>query len=650
MENLQDDPTDKYQAMKRSLEWYSTDKEEEKRKEKEKKAKKKRQQEREETSAKTKNETQATEQEKADVKKSSFLEMLIDGDKPQAETTKEQRPDTKTAKSTKKESEPSPVPPEATASTAETQTNPAELSPDEEKEATLAYITARQIRLAAEASEQPADDEESIETKANQTFLQKLADKLRSSKDASTDEILDASADETIAETSDTDELGVENQDVVMDELGEVAPETSADEHDLAQEADKTDYDNVTGSSPPSPISPTSGGPPLASSGGASSGGFSGGDSGPPDGTPSFDSFPEGGNSRFVTQSASKVAETGSRGIESIGPRTASGGEFLLGAFVGYLFGRRRGRIKAESQAEPVKRELEQQVQDLQQKIESRETRVRSVARQKVETVSQPESQPVTTSSTEQEASKKQKARTEQAESHDRQSFPEETPAPKEQAKQPFARSAERAVTESLASLQPEHISQPSAHTKNETVNQPEHLPAPASQPERSQPSPEAVLALPLQEVLRGAEKVPYHGESLRDLYESGRISERTLRETYRESLRGHSFERQLEKTLQKNTEILAESPERLSRQASQTLASDQVDQSNQVIDNSSDRNPSQSAVHQENVISTDLPPIEIDPSVKNDQFAGLTPGQQATVGAVIGIVFVVIVLLFWPR
>lgn len=652
MEHLQDDSTDNDQAVKRSLEWYSSDKEEEKRKEKEEKAKKRRQQEREEASEKAEKQTKATEREKADEKKPSLLGMLIDGDKPKAETVKEQKSETEAVKPAEKISDASARSTE-TASTAETQKNPAELSPDEEREATLAYITARQIRLAAEVSEQPADDEKSTETRANQTFLQKLADKLRSNKVESTEEILDASADETIAEAIDSDELGAEEDvEMTMDEHGEATPETPLDNPSVVQEIDSPDYNETATVVPPSPpVPPSSGGSPAVSSGGASSSGgdgSSGGGYGPTGDMPSFGNSPEG-SLRLTGQSASVVAETGSRGLESAARRTASGGEFLLGAFVGYLFGRRRGKIKAESEAEPVKRKLEQQVQDLQQKIETRETYVRSAVSHKTETTKQPEAESAANLSNKPEVTGEQKARAEQLESHDRQSSSEKSTAPEERAKQPFARSAEQAVAESLASMHPEQIDQSPAHVENKAVNQPERLRTSSAPPERSQPSPEAVLVLPLQEVLRGADKVPYHGESLRDLYESGRITERTLRETYRESLRGHRYEKQLDKSLQQNIEAVPRSPESLSEQASHTLTSEQVAQSNPTSNNS-DENPTQPSTHQENPASADLPPFEIDPSARSNHFASLTPGQQATVGAVIGIVFVVIVLLFWPR
>lgn len=62
-----------------------------------------------------------------------------------------------------------------------------------------------------------------------------------------------------------------------------------------------------------------------------------------------------------------------------------AGGVFF--GIIGYLMGRRRGRIKAERLFEPVQKKLEKQVESLQQTMYVQEQRVRQYARQKAEVV-----------------------------------------------------------------------------------------------------------------------------------------------------------------------------------------------------------------------------------------------------------------------
>lgn len=56
----------------------------------------------------------------------------------------------------------------------------------------------------------------------------------------------------------------------------------------------------------------------------------------------------------------------------------------LIGGIIGYLVGRRRGRIKTEKKLLPVQKKLEKEVTGLQQEIQQKEDRIRKVARQQV--------------------------------------------------------------------------------------------------------------------------------------------------------------------------------------------------------------------------------------------------------------------------
>lgn len=62
--------------------------------------------------------------------------------------------------------------------------------------------------------------------------------------------------------------------------------------------------------------------------------------------------------------------------------RRAAADGLIVGAVVGYLFGRRRGRIKTEKRLAPIQRKLEKQVQHLQTEMAVKETLIRQTVRQ----------------------------------------------------------------------------------------------------------------------------------------------------------------------------------------------------------------------------------------------------------------------------
>jgi hypothetical protein len=55
----------------------------------------------------------------------------------------------------------------------------------------------------------------------------------------------------------------------------------------------------------------------------------------------------------------------------------------LIGAIIGYRFGKRRGRRLEQKRLLPIQKRLEKEVTDLQWQVEERETRIRRVAREK---------------------------------------------------------------------------------------------------------------------------------------------------------------------------------------------------------------------------------------------------------------------------
>lgn len=58
-------------------------------------------------------------------------------------------------------------------------------------------------------------------------------------------------------------------------------------------------------------------------------------------------------------------------------------GAALIGGLIGYLIGRRRGRIKTERKLLPIRKKLEKQVKDLQEDIQYKEVYIRKISRQR---------------------------------------------------------------------------------------------------------------------------------------------------------------------------------------------------------------------------------------------------------------------------
>lgn len=118
------------------------------------------------------------------------------------------------------------------------------------------------------------------------------------------------------------------------------------------------------GSQPPIPPRPTS------SSGGS-----------PPNGPANPPYQPPILNSPAVAPTSANLS-SGNQ-LSRVERRAATDG-LIVGAIVGYLYGRRRGRIKTEKRLLPVQRKLEKQVRGLQIELQAKETKVRQQAREQL--------------------------------------------------------------------------------------------------------------------------------------------------------------------------------------------------------------------------------------------------------------------------
>lgn len=210
----------------------------------------------------------------------------------------------------------------------------------------------------------PGSDQEASAIGAA-TFLEKLGDKLEDGQ-VIDDQILD----EVTAETAS--ELGIPLEEISHQEeaVGPVAPEPETDGFEPEATDDVEEDDPATAvpapPSPPTPPAPSASGPTPASGGsGPTFSGPFGGDGAPGATLPNL--YPAGPGPNVAPSLEQSDRHSHLKYV-------------LSGGLVGYLIGRRRGRIKTEKRLIPVQQKLEKQVQDLQQKLFVREESVRRLA------------------------------------------------------------------------------------------------------------------------------------------------------------------------------------------------------------------------------------------------------------------------------
>lgn len=224
------------------------------------------------------------------------------------------------------------------------------LSEDEQAETAEAYVHERAKELADEASDAP---ELTAETKANEDFLEALRNRL---SEAGDDETIDDVIDGAFRDASG--ELGLGGP---IDEAPEGLTDNLVESEVTPDGPQDLDPDQAIPLTPPT----GSGRAPV------------------PPVTPSL----PGGGPRPFGAGSTAVRNQESKGFSSadvaIYERRAAGRGLLVGGVVGYLIGRRRGRIKTEKRLKVVQEKLEKQVEQVQQKIEQKELVIRKLAHQK---------------------------------------------------------------------------------------------------------------------------------------------------------------------------------------------------------------------------------------------------------------------------
>lgn len=221
------------------------------------------------------------------------------------------------------------------------------LSNDENKQVVEQYAEARAEDLKEDlAGAQPDSLEEAIAL-ANAALIESIQE-----HEAATEDDLDAALNETI------DELGLEDAE-------------ADDSDDETTAATTTPAAGGAGTPPPPPVPPA---PPASPPTPPPTGGSASGALPPRPAAPNIIA-----NTPNTTEADDEAWRVNRR----------RAGQLLMMAGVGYLLGRRRGRINTEKQLVPVQERLEKEVKTLHDQVAEREEKIRRLAAEKV--LSRPE-------------------------------------------------------------------------------------------------------------------------------------------------------------------------------------------------------------------------------------------------------------------
>lgn len=273
-----------------------------------------------------------------------------------------------------------------------------EMNRHEEQEAVLPYTEARLADARQKAAESTEGGTAQAEELAAVILLEEFQQEIKENPEKPVREILDkaeAVTAERIDVRPDEENASEDGTETPQEQnQGEIVLEGSIEDDSETEDDGTVVIHASSGSATP----PTGGGGSTgaAGAGGAGAGGSppvppipGGGAGGLPPMPPLYPTYtggympPSGGGApptRFNTAPASPNT------LQTVyaNERRAIAQGLLVGGIVGYLIGRRRGRIKTEKRLMPIQKKLERQVTDLHAAVAEKEQTVRKLAAEKV--------------------------------------------------------------------------------------------------------------------------------------------------------------------------------------------------------------------------------------------------------------------------
>ncbi len=381
---------------------------------------------------------------------------------------------------------------------------------EQQIEAAETYIEQReeQVSKQLETAETPPDEGEAV---ADLTLLQAIRERLAASREAP-EEVID-NAYRSATEMLELPTVKLEEE--AEQSLGSADDESEADfAQDELSEVRNQEVNDEDDESNPETTSPTSAQSNVSRASGPSAtttGGYSQPPLMPPNNRTS-NAYPP------VNPLAEPQAVSVASRQESATPRPETMHEqgrrsdALAGLIVGYLFGRRRGRLTTEARLEPKMHELKQDNEALRAKIIDKERLIRAQARERVEA---------------------------------------EVPVKQQRTVERWRERVVHRAEESASSR--ERIEKKVVREVNKLAQVETDLPPPEPIQSKERPAFKDPEYLTLPEVLRQAEKIEVNHKSLRRIFETGMISEQGLRRAVERYVRGENLERTLKEYL--NTE-----------------------------------------------------------------------------------------------